>query len=43
MAKISYIRVSTQEQNTGRQYELLKERGITPDKIYEEHISGKNA
>lgn len=42
MAKIGYIRVSTQEQNTGRQYELLKERGITPDKVYEEHISGKN-
>lgn len=42
MAKIGYIRVSTQEQNTGRQYELLKERGITPDKVYEEKLSGKN-
>jgi len=42
MAKIGYIRVSTQEQNTGRQYELLKERGITPDKVYEEKVSGKN-
>ena len=39
---IAYIRVSTQEQNTGRQKELLKERGITPDKVYEEHVSGKN-
>lgn len=42
MAKIGYIRVSTQEQNTGRQYELLKERGIKLDKVYEEHVSGKN-
>lgn len=42
MAKIAYIRVSTKEQNTGRQYELLKERGIIPDKTYEEKLSGKN-
>lgn len=42
MAKIAYIRVSTKEQNTGRQYELLKERNIQPDKIYEEKISAKN-
>lgn len=42
MAKIAYIRVSTKEQNTGRQYELLKERGIVADKTYEEKVSGKN-
>ena len=42
MSKIAYIRVSTKEQNTARQYELLKERNIVPDKVYEEHISGKN-
>ena len=42
MAKIAYIRVSTKEQNTGRQYELLRERNIIPDKIYEEKVSGKN-
>ena len=42
MANIGYVRVSTQEQNTGRQHELFKERGITLDKVYEEHISGKN-
>ena len=42
MAKIAYIRVSTKEQNTGRQYELLKDRNIVPDKIYEEKFSGKN-
>ena len=42
MANISYIRVSTKEQNTGRQFELLKQRGISIDKHYEEHVSGKN-
>lgn len=42
MARIAYIRVSTKEQNTGRQYELLKDRNIVPDKIYEEKVSGKN-
>lgn len=42
MAKIAYIRVSTKEQNTARQYELLKGRGIVPDKLYEEKLSGKN-
>ncbi len=42
MAKIAYIRVSSKEQNTGRQFELLRERNIVPDKIYEEKISGKN-
>ena len=42
MANISYIRVSTKEQNTGRQFELLKEKGIKLDKVYEEHVSGKN-
>ena len=42
MARIAYIRVSTKEQNTGRQYELLRERNIIPDKIYEEKVSGKN-
>jgi len=42
MANISYIRVSTKEQNTGRQFELLKERGIKLDKVYEEHVSGKD-
>ena len=42
MARIAYIRVSTKEQKTGRQYELLRERNIVPDKIYEEKVSGKN-
>ena len=42
MARIGYIRVSTKEQNTGRQFELLKDRKIKLDKVYEEHVSGKN-
>lgn len=37
---IAYVRVSTQEQNTGRQHEALKVHNI--DKIYEEKISGKD-
>lgn len=37
---IGYIRVSTEEQNTARQEQLLKEYGAT--KIFLEKISGKN-
>ncbi|MBP1616030.1 MAG: hypothetical protein H6Q13_3478, partial [Bacteroidetes bacterium] len=37
---IAYVRVSTQEQNTGRQLEALKPYGI--EKTYEEKISGKD-
>lgn len=37
---IAYVRVSTQEQNTGRQLEALKNHNI--DKTYEEKISGKD-
>lgn len=43
MANIAYVRVSTKEQNTGRQFQCFNERGIKLDKTYEEHISGKNA
>ncbi|MEG1914954.1 MAG: recombinase family protein [Acidaminococcaceae bacterium] len=42
MAKIAYVRVSTQEQNTGRQFECFKTKGIILDKTFEEHISGKD-
>lgn len=42
MANIGYIRVSTQQQNTGRQHEGFTTKGITIDKMYEEKISGKN-
>lgn len=37
---IAYVRVSTKEQNTGRQLEALKAHNI--EKIYEEKISGKD-
>lgn len=37
---IAYVRVSTLEQNTGRQLEALKNHNI--DKYYEEKISGKD-
>lgn len=37
---IAYIRVSTKEQNTGRQVEAMK--GYNIEKTYEEHISGKD-
>ena len=42
MANIGYIRVSTKEQNTGRQYEDFSAKGITLDKVFEEKLSGKN-
>lgn len=38
--KVGYIRVSTVEQNTESQHELLRKIGM--DKIFEEKISGKN-
>ena len=38
--KIGYIRVSTQEQNEGRQIKMLEEQGI--EKIYVDKQSGKN-
>lgn len=37
---IAYVRVSAQDQNTGRQLEALKNHNI--DKFYEEKISGKD-
>ena len=37
---IAYIRVSTQEQNTESQWEVLKKYNI--DKPFEEKVSGKN-
>lgn len=38
--KIGYVRVSTKEQNTARQEELMKSLGV--DKMYIDKISGKN-
>ena len=40
MAKIGYIRVSTQEQNTARQELLLESLGV--ERVYREKISGKD-
>lgn len=42
MANIGYIRVSTKEQNTGRQYADIAAKGIVLDKVFEEKMSGKN-
>lgn len=42
MANIGYIRVSTKEQNTGRQHNDFTVAGITIDRVYEEKVSGKN-
>lgn len=38
--KVGYIRISTIEQNTARQYEMMKEKGI--EKFFEDKCSGKN-
>jgi len=38
--KIGYVRVSTTEQNTARQEEIMKELNV--DKIFMEKVSGKN-
>ena len=38
--KVAYIRVSTKEQNTGRQEEAMKTNGV--ERVFIEKISGKN-
>ena len=40
MSKIGYIRVSTEEQETARQEELLKNYNL--DKVFKEKVSGKS-
>lgn len=42
MANIGYVRVSSKDQNTGRQFAAMEERGIKLDRTYEEHVSGKD-
>lgn len=42
MANIGYVRVSSKDQNQGRQFALFEERGIKLDKTYEESASGKD-
>ena len=39
MANVAYIRVSSKDQNTSRQYALLD---MQVDKVFEEKVSGKN-
>lgn len=40
MAKIGYIRVSTEHQETARQEQIMKDYGV--EKIFSEKLSGKN-
>ena len=40
MAKIGYARVSTQEQNEGRQLAAFEEQGV--DKVFIDKMSGKD-
>lgn len=42
MANIAYVRVSTTDQNQGRQIALLNELGITFEKTFQESVSGKD-
>ena len=37
-----YVRVSTKEQNTGRQNDALDSLGVTVDMIFTDHQSGKD-
>lgn len=40
--KFAYIRVSSQDQNEGRQEDILKDYVINPDNIFKDKKSGKN-
>ena len=42
MSNIAYIRVSSKDQNTGRQYQCFENAGVKIDKVFEEKASGKN-
>lgn len=39
---VGYVRVSTKEQNTQRQYKAIEEAGYTADRYFEDRVSGKN-
>lgn len=41
--KIAYIRVSTADQDEGRQLKMMHDLGIEDDNIFQEKLSGKNA
>lgn len=42
MAEYGYVRVSTKDQNMHRQMLALRERGIPPERIYQDYQSGKD-
>ncbi len=42
MERYGYIRVSSKDQNPERQYKALLDYGISRERIYEDHISGKD-
>lgn len=42
MAEYGYVRVSTRDQNVHRQLLALRERGILPERIYQDFQSGKD-
>ena len=42
MSNVAYVRVSTVEQNTGRQFADFEKQGIEIDKVFEEKVSGKD-
>ena len=39
---LGYVRVSTREQNLGRQLAAMRKMGIEPQNIYMDKISGKD-
>ena len=42
MSNVAYVRVSTVEQNTGRQFGDFEKAGVKIDKVFEEKVSGKD-
>jgi len=42
MKEYAYVRVSTKEQHEGRQVTAMESRGIPPDRIFTEKLSGKD-
>lgn len=42
MKEYAYIRVSTKDQQDSRQYAAMENRGIPPERIFSEKLSGKN-
>lgn len=42
MATIFYLRVSTKEQSTDNQLKALSDAGFSPDKVFQEKVSGRS-